>query len=101
LSGKICLTLNLTGLCLEKFFDPFFWGKNSGQKKFCCRAPSVLAGQFWQTPPELKGASFAHVQVVRKYANLLTWQGHIPHRSKGGLMHTPSKLGFIHFIFFR
>jgi hypothetical protein len=23
------------------------------------QASSVLAGQFWQTPPELKGASFA------------------------------------------
>jgi hypothetical protein len=27
--------------------------------KICCRASLVLAGQFWQTPPELKGASFA------------------------------------------
>jgi hypothetical protein len=25
-----------------------------------CRASSVLAEKFWQTPPELRGTSFAH-----------------------------------------
>jgi hypothetical protein len=27
--------------------------------KISCRASSVLAGQFWQTPHQLRGASFA------------------------------------------
>jgi hypothetical protein len=27
-------------------------------------ASSVLAGQFWQTPPELKGANFAPAHIA-------------------------------------
>jgi hypothetical protein len=55
-----------------KIFQPFFLmsgkifskriekkGKIVARKKICCKAPSVLAGKFCQTPPELKGASFA------------------------------------------
>jgi hypothetical protein len=32
-----------------------FWGKIVVRNKIFCRASSVLAGQLWQTPPELKG----------------------------------------------
>jgi hypothetical protein len=32
--------------------------------KICCRASSVLAGKFWQTPPELKEASFAPATLL-------------------------------------
>jgi hypothetical protein len=69
LYGKIFLTLYVTGLCPEKFSEKFFSknienkGKIVARKKICCRAPSVLAGQFWQTPPELEGASFAPVRT--------------------------------------
>jgi hypothetical protein len=39
--------------------------------KICCRASSVLAGQFWQTPPELKGASFAPACQLNVFALLV------------------------------
>jgi hypothetical protein len=70
LYGKVFLTLNLTGLCPKKTFSTVFFNflkkinpplvnifleKFWPEIKICCRASSVLAGQFWQTPPELKG----------------------------------------------
>jgi hypothetical protein len=49
LYGKIVFNLNLTGLCP---FENMFWKNMVSEIKICCRASSVLAGQFWQTPPE-------------------------------------------------
>jgi hypothetical protein len=70
------LSLNLTALCLEKFFDPFFLCPekifSSFLGKIVTRNKNLLQGIIGfgrailaDTPPELKGASFApdHVSL--------------------------------------
>ena len=47
--SPIVLNLNLTGLCP---LANILGGNMVSEIKNCCRASSVLAGQFWQTPPE-------------------------------------------------
>jgi hypothetical protein len=38
----------------KKIFNIFGKIKQWPEIKICCRASSVLAGKFWQTPPELR-----------------------------------------------